>query len=88
MSLDSKCLTKRDSESHTHVMDFRDVIALWPRTAELAADLNEKYETVRKWKTRNSIPSDQWHAVVNAASIRGLNVTTDLLAQIAKTEVA
>lgn len=50
---------------------------MWPSPSAktLATDLNEKYETVKKWKTRNRIPPNSWFGVVDAAERRRIRIT-------------
>lgn len=64
-------------------MTHRQLISLWPKPSAktLAADIGENYETVRKWRTRDSIPADRWLAVEQAARQRGLRVTLEQLAR-------
>lgn len=63
-------------------MTTNDVMALWPSIAELARDIGEPYETVRKWKVRGSIPAAYWVAITTAAAKRGFDVTLEALARI------
>jgi len=53
-------------------MSFTKIIAKWPSTADLAADLGESANTVKKWGQRNSIPSEYWLPLVRAAARREL----------------
>lgn len=63
---------------------FRDVIELWPQTAELARDLSEPYETVNQWKKRDSVPAWAHSALIRAAAARGFGqVTPELLDELA-----
>ena len=63
---------------------FTDIIDLWPSTAVLAEDLGEKPARVRKWRQRNSIPSSEWVAIIDAAKRRKLRgVTAEKLTQLA-----
>lgn len=53
-----------------------DIISLWPTVAELATAIDEKPDTVRRWRLRSSIPPWKWYAVEDAAktaSIRGVS---------------
>jgi hypothetical protein len=52
--------------SHTQIID------LFPSLATFAADLNQKVDTARRWRLRNSIPATFWAAVVSAAEARGI----------------
>ena len=66
-------------------MDARDIIDLWPATDDqtsvevLAADLGQKPETVRKWRTRNWIPPIHWPDLIEKAKKRRLKLTTEHL---------
>lgn len=64
--------------------NFKEVIGLWPSPAELAGDVGEKADTVRKWKERGSIPSDCWVDLVAAAEKRNFPLNVQLLASLAK----
>lgn len=50
---------------------------------ELALDLDEKPDTVRKWKQRNCIPADRWRALIDAAKKRGIQIDETDLVRIA-----
>lgn len=64
--------------------NFKEVIDLWPSTAELASDVGKEADAVRKWKERGSIPSDVWADLVAAAVKRNYPVDVQLLASLAK----
>lgn len=66
--------------------DFTAVIDLWPSVADLAGDIGEKTDTVRKWRTRNAIPSDKWARVVEASKKRRYKITASLLVEIARSD--
>ena len=36
---------------------FTDLCGKWPTITALAADLQVEYDTARKWKERNNVPS-------------------------------
>jgi len=65
-------------------MSFREIIQRWPdpATSTLARDLGCKNTTVSKWRVRDSIPSEFWLSLVNAAQERGVQVTLRELAEI------
>ena len=64
-------------------MRFFHVIDLWPSAKVLAEDIGENTATVHKWRQRDSIPGDQWLAIVAAGGRRGYDVSLASLAQIA-----
>ena len=60
------------------------LIALWPSTADLARDLSEPYDTVKRWRQRDSIPARAHRDVIRAAHERGLHqITCELMDEIA-----
>ena len=66
------------------VQTFRGTVRLWPSAASLAADLGVSIEAVWKWTQRDSIPSDQWTALIAAAAARGIEgVSAEALAAAA-----
>lgn len=64
-------------------MDFRILIKKWPSVIELANDLKEKPDTVKKWRTRNSIPSSKWKDLLKAAKKRKIKITCEQLVRMA-----
>jgi hypothetical protein len=46
---------------------FRDVINIWPSLEHLADDVGEEYQTIQKWRWRNSIPPHYWARLLKAA---------------------
>ncbi len=68
---------------------FKDVMNLWPSFQALADDLSENLYAVRKWHSRNSIPSNKWLSLITAAKKRRFKaVTLELLAQLADAKAA
>jgi len=60
-----------------------DIFKAWPSLAEFARDLGVPYQTAAAWKSRGSVSSEYWLAIVNAARRRGhFEITTDLLARL------
>ena len=51
---------------------------------ELAADLSEKPDTVRKWKQREWIPADRWRGLLTAAEQREIALNESTLMLIAE----
>lgn len=62
---------------------YRDVIDSWPSISDLASDIGEKPVTVRKWRTRNSIPADKWEALLKAAKKRAIKIDAAQLTKLA-----
>ena len=70
-------------------MNHKNIIALWPSASELARDLGqENAYRVHKWSARDSIPPENWLAVVEAGTKRGLNLTLEQLARGAASRAA
>ena len=68
------------------LMTFAQMIDRWGLLTECVADIRAasgvhvNYETVRKWRDRNSIPIEHWPMFVAAAKRRGYtDITTDAL---------
>lgn len=61
--------------------DHRSIMALFGTLQDFAAALGEKYDTVVKWRTRNSIPSWRWGRLVEIAAERRIGLTIDVLAR-------
>ena len=53
---------------------------IWPRVADLAADLGKPYQTVAAWKLRGRIPADYDLDLIAAAKARGMTLTLEELA--------
>lgn len=68
---------------------FQDVINLWPSLRELWRDVRVDhhdlaYETVRSWRSRDSIKGAYWDSIVRAAARRGYpGVTYEALSHAA-----
>jgi len=74
--------------SMSKIETIPDVINLWPRRADLAADLSGicadrsvSVAQVHKWAASESIPARFHFSLIQAAAQRGYPVTADLLAQ-------
>jgi hypothetical protein len=57
-------------------MLHQQILKSWPRIRDLAADVRQKYETVKKWRA-NGIPSKHWPAIIAAARKRGVFINAD-----------
>ena len=69
-------------------MTFSSLIDKWPSVAEFAKDVDQKLETVRKWKQRESIPAGHWLAIVEAAQKRGIDISIESLASMSQQRAA
>lgn len=63
----------------THV----DIINLWPSMPVLAFEVESNLGAVKQWKIRNSIPSNKWVKLVEAAQSRDISLTYKTLAEAA-----
>jgi len=52
-----------------------DIFSIWTSISSLATALNEKEDTVYRWKKRRRIPEDAWQPVIDAAALRGKTLT-------------
>jgi hypothetical protein len=62
-------------------MNHTKIIELWDSPQDLAEEINVKYNTLMRWKYRNSIPSEYWTDIVRVAKEEDLPVTYRLLAE-------
>ena len=65
-------------------MTYKSLIKCWPSINQLARDMHEKPDTVRKWHDRNSIPPSKWGALCRAAKKRGYKVHGEMLIRVAE----
>lgn len=56
---------------------IEDIFQIWPTTADLAREVNQNYDTVRKWKEHGRIPATAWRAVIIAAAKRERIISVD-----------
>ena len=63
--------------------EFNDIAERWPSRAMFATDLGVKYTTARGWSQRDSIPSAYWRALINAGMRRNIEISPDLLIDLA-----
>ena len=66
---------------------FTDVIGLWPTIVAFAADMQVEYDTARKWKDRNHVPSSYWFNLLRAARRRKIKIDAADLVIIARDTV-
>lgn len=67
-----------------------DLIALWPRRADLASDITQalggrstvSVDVVHKWARSGSIPARFHFALLSAARDRGFEVTAELIVRV------
>ena len=64
------------------MQELRDIFAIWPSIKEMADDLNEKYDTVKRWRNRRRIPSDAWPQIIEKAARREHLVTAAQLLEL------
>lgn len=62
---------------------FQDLIARWGSVREFAEEMGVSPNTAAGWKRRNSIPSDYWAGVLEAAAEREIPVAADDLVRFA-----
>ena len=70
----------------TDFATFRSIIELWPSREAMAADVGAGLWAVRKWLTRNSIPSEWWSAVLATEVAARAGVTAEILTALAARE--
>lgn len=64
----------------TGMQALQDIFALWPSIREMADALNEKSDTVLRWRIRGRIPEDAWPKLIEEATSRHIQITAnDLL---------
>lgn len=56
--------------------------AIWPSLSDLAADLRKPYTTVQSWVQRRSIPARYDLELIEAAKLRGGELTLQQLAEM------
>lgn len=61
---------------------MRNLEHIWPRIADLAADLRLPYQTVAAWGARG-IPPRRYPAIIAAAKGRGAELTFEYLVRVA-----
>lgn len=63
---------------------LRDIFEIWPSIKDMADDLNEKYDTVKRWRTRGRIPSTAWPRLIERAAHREQLITATQLLRLNK----
>jgi len=63
------------------IKDFKDAIYMWPSTADFGRDIGVPEVSARAMRRRNSVSVKYWSKMIEAAKIRGIPVTNDLLLQ-------
>jgi len=64
------------------VQSFRDLIARWPTIAAFAREVGVRYEAAQKMKNWNSVDQAHWAAVIEAAKIRGIAISPQVLVEM------
>jgi hypothetical protein len=59
------------------IHEIEDIFKLWPTVTQMAIAIAAKPDTVRKWKKFKRIPQDAWRSVIDAALIKGAELTVD-----------
>jgi hypothetical protein len=63
------------------MQDIQDIFAIWPSINDMAAALDEKPDTVLRWKYRGRIPESAWSNLIAKAAQRERLITAgELLA--------
>ncbi len=59
---------------------LRDITSkIWPSTRAFAADIEEEYDTVRKWLLRGRIPERVWPKIIRRSARTANPITADKL---------
>jgi hypothetical protein len=61
------------------MQQLQDIFAIWPSISAMADDLDEKPDTVFRWKKRGRIPETAWAKVIEKAAKREQLVTASQL---------
>lgn len=67
----------------TSIDTFEDLIGHWDSVRAFAERMGVSPNTAAGWKRRNSIPTDYWPELLEAAAERELSVGTDDLVRLA-----
>lgn len=60
---------------------LQDIFGIWPDLSSMATAIGQKPDTVYRWSKKGRIPEDSWQSVIDAAVVRGRQLTaSDLLA--------
>lgn len=62
----------------------RKITSAWPSLRTLAADLAIPESRIKMWRRADSIPARYWAPLVEAAQARGIALSVDDLAEIAR----
>jgi hypothetical protein len=63
------------------VKTLDELFACWTTILQMASDVSESHEAVKKWRQRRSIPVSAWPAVIGALKRKGKDVgSAELLA--------
>jgi hypothetical protein len=63
------------------MQDIQDIFGIWPSINSMAEALNEKPDTVSRWRLRGRIPEDVWAKLIERTAALDRPITAeDLLA--------
>jgi len=66
------------------MQELQDIFAIWPSIQAMANDLDEKYDTVKRWRNRGRIPATVWPKLIEKAARREQLVTATQLLELNK----
>lgn len=64
------------------MQELLDIFNIWPSLKDMADDLDEKYDTVKRWRNRKRIPSKAWPRIIEKAARREHLVTAAKLLEL------
>lgn len=65
------------------MQELRDITTkVWPSVRAMAADIEEDYETVRKWLLRKRIPDRVWPTIIRKSARCVQPVTAEMLLRL------
>tara|TARA_R110000824_G_scaffold393340_1_gene592451 strand:- start:201 stop:416 length:216 start_codon:yes stop_codon:yes gene_type:complete len=63
---------------------YKEIIEQWPSAQEFGTDVGVTGSLARVWKSRNTLPPRHWNLVVEKGQARGIDISLDLLAELAE----
>lgn len=64
------------------MQELRDIFTIWPSLKAMADDLDEKYDTVKRWRNRARIPDRAWPKIIEKAARREHLITAAELLEL------